>query len=99
MLPLNVVKLWTSTVWEFLVVTKFSDESVVLRFQAPAATDELVLVVTDEEDREDETLLREDGVEELELETVTTLDDELAVPPHAVPVTTGISAEADPFDP
>lgn len=80
-----------------------------LRFQGAVATDELELVATDDEERDeeillgdDEMLLRDEEIEELELDVATLeddLDEELVVLPQAVPATTGISAEAAPFEP
>ena len=80
-------------------MTKFNDESVVLRFQAAVATEELVLVATEDEEREDElNTLLDDEVAGFELDAVTALD-ELAAVPQPVPLTTGISADADPLLP
>lgn len=70
-----------------------------LNVQAAVTTDELLLLATDDEEREDDTLLRDEEIEELELDSDATLDDELVVLPQAVPVTAGISAEADPLEP
>lgn len=70
-----------------------------LNVQAAVTTDELLLLATDDEGCEDDTLLRDEEIEELELDSGAMLDDELVALPQAIPVTAGNSAEADPFEP
>jgi hypothetical protein len=88
--PLSVLKVCTSTICRFLVVTKFRYEALLSRTQAACGAED----DEDDEDEDDEVDdVEEDEDEEellLELETeleLELLDDEEDAAPHTAPVT------------